>query len=109
MYQYVLAQADKIPVIFQHWEKFPQEEFVQMFNTCLQILHSNNSGCFINEDVGKLMKEKYGFEDTSVEVVIYSPSVYAGLFTKKEPFQKGNVIHTEFDFQYWKQNKKKEG
>lgn len=109
MYQYVLAQADKIPVIFHHKEKFPQEAFIQMFNTCLETLHSNQSRCFINEDIAKLMKEKYGFEDTSVELVIYSPSVYAGLFKEKEPFQKGNVIHTEFDYDYWKQNKKKEG
>jgi hypothetical protein len=109
LYQYILTQEDRVPVVFKHREKIPQETFLKMFDTCIAMFHKEGKKFYNHEEIAKMMKKEYGFEDAEVEAIIYSPSKYPGLFKDNEPMKVDNSIQTPFDYQYWKQNKEKEG
>lgn len=106
MYQYVLAQEDKVPIIFEHKEKFSQEEILGMFDSALIKYHAEGKTYYNQNEVAVIMKKDFGFEDAKIESIIISSSHYPGLFGKGKAFQRSNkAIQTPFDYNYWKKNK----
>ncbi|PLS18825.1 hypothetical protein CVD28_00020 [Bacillus sp. M6-12] len=109
MYQYMLTQGDKIPVLFQHKEKIPQKDFLNMFNTCISLYHEEGKTKYNHEMIANLMKEKFGFEEVKIETILHSPSDYPGLFDEgyeDKVFKENNIIQIPFGYGFWKQNKK---